>query len=673
MLVATWAQVKGKHSFPFLAQCQWPTAQRAMSASSFFARLCGLPSCCRSRLDELGINCTSDVAGMTRVEWASLVPDHVEGVAAAAWMQFWLASQEEFGHTLAAVDVQLADVVPVRAPLMGTPVRPAPLVEVLPPSRKRPRGAGLPASVPDTKKLKYIELVVGLMQSAGPLCTFHQELQACSNEAERAHWRQAFSTTIAARFEIGSVRAAWRAWRRWLTHAHKHAPSASPYKPSSVMLHTWLSACGEAGPTVACSLYYSMCWLRTHCGLTGLPLDSPLIASFRAPAAGHVAEQAPALCLKSFRKLVELARPLSSGRSIAAALVLRWLTSGLRHAHAVRASHCVSRSTERQLVLKIARGKSQQRAAFFVAVPWYLSAKDKFFARLQDVLEQKMGTESANAIFLPDIASHGSGWQIVAAPLPISRAQTVIRDLLGSASHENSEQTITTYALRRFLPTVAESLLLTESERSSLGNWVDRVSSVGQGRQREPMHVRYSDSRLEESANVKRVLLQALSSQKARSASYIQELSQLVGQVADYRLAVRDTSWGTFEPVSRDSSSSSVACPLRSMPAPVMPRSSSGTSSGSSSSSTSRSLHPPPTPTHPAQRWLTPKWKGSAIHIATAAEGGHRLCRDSQLDWGWEEGFGPAAAALTGRALCQACLRRTSPALAAAFREARHD
>eukprot|EP00972_Heterocapsa_arctica_P041615 6135709-Heterocapsa_arctica.AAC.1 len=45
----------------------------------------------------------------------------------------------------------------------------------------------------------------------------------------------------------------------------------------------------------------------------------------------------------------------------------------------------------------------------------------------------------------------------------------------------------TTYALRRFLPSVAEALGMAMERRNSLGNWVDNVADNTRQRAPEPM------------------------------------------------------------------------------------------------------------------------------------------------------------------------------------------
>ena len=300
-----------------------------------------------------------------------------------------------------------------------------------------------------------------------------------------------------------------------------------------------------------------------------------------------------------------------------------------------------------------------------------------------------LGAEAADKFFLPDILHANGQWSIAASGLPIERAQVVIRELAEVGASSVDAEPVTTYAFRRFFPTVSESLQLSETERSSLGNWVDRLTQTQGGRRGpEPMHAKYSDSRLEESANVKRLILSVLhASLLAGQAEAHQELAAFVPHIADYKAQVRSTAWGTFSTqasMATSSTTSAIAPCQASAPSPRPTRSSTSpspsraASSPSSSSTPDPSPRPPDRPTHAshqadAQRWITPRWRKGAIHIAIGEEGGGRLCSTAELDWGWEEGKGPFSAAAASRPLCQGCLQKTPRTIAEAFRAARAD
>ena len=646
-----------------------------------------LPAEAVSALAVFGATSIGDIAGCTLDEWKAMAPDAQE--AAEAWVQLWVDASSEFNGVLRAADAQLRDVVPLgRPPARSSATARRPSATRLPPSRRRRLRETKTKGV-DHAKERYVAHLLEIMREAGASCGFSSEWQACSDASDIQAWEAAFAGMLTGKFEIGSIRGAWRAWRRWLHFLDGRCERSRAFAPPPVLLHQWLQDSSSGGPTVASGLYYAFGWLKQHCGLHALPLDSPLLQTLRRPEAGHVASQAAALTLDGFRRILACALPLDTGKSVAAGLLLRWLVSGLRHAHATRALRCPARSNPRQHVWQITRGKVNSRAAFFVATPLYLHADRDYFAELHAKVIEVLGEVVADSIFLPDISLMHGRWSIAAAHLPIDRAQVVIRTLVEPGGTSTEAAPVTTYAFRRFFPTVSESLQMTETERSSLGNWVDRLAQPqGGGRRQEPMHARYSDSRLEESANVKRLLLAVLlAPHPSGRLDTHQELSAFIPRLADLRAQVRGTTWGAFTSRASAATGSTPSLAASSSTVPSAPQRTSSSSSpspscassGSSCSTTPAPLPPPPpVPTHDPEaaemlRWITPKWRNSAIHIASSESGGWRFCNKAELDWGWEEGKGPRSAEASGRPLCLGCLRTAPRVVAAAFRSERAD
>ena len=120
--------------------------------------------------------------------------------------------------------------------------------------------------------------------------------------------------------------------------------------------------------------------------------------------------------------------------------------------------------------------KTHKRAAFYIAAPTHLVAGDAFFSRLQERVTSCLGAAAASTVFLPSIIECNGKWTLEAVNMDIKRSQAVLRSLLFTLGFENEAPAVTTYSLRRFLPTIGETLQLTEAERSSLGNWVGGVT-----------------------------------------------------------------------------------------------------------------------------------------------------------------------------------------------------
>ena len=134
-------------------------------------------------------------------------------------------------------------------PLGSASARPVPKrqVQILPPSRRRRRDAPR-AEAEDPHKQRYTEYLLLVMRQAGPACSFEPEWQACRTEVDSRAWDKAFSCMTAARFEVGSIRNAWRAWQRWLDYLElAQQGSAQAYQPPPVLVHQWLAASRARG------------------------------------------------------------------------------------------------------------------------------------------------------------------------------------------------------------------------------------------------------------------------------------------------------------------------------------------------------------------------------------------------------------------------------------------
>ena len=149
---------------------------------------------------------------------------------------------------------------------------------------------------------------------------------------------------------------------------------------------------------------------------------------------------------------------------------------------------------------------------FLVAVPTHISPGVPLFLEMFHILRANL----PNADFLvPDVVvvkDKGLGPELEIKDTPMSHAKFsgFLRALAMSpplCASEHDAAQITTYSLRRTIPSVSDRLRLPVERRAELGNWVDKVGGGDERRVREPMAVRYSDARLESSATTRRLLL----------------------------------------------------------------------------------------------------------------------------------------------------------------------
>ena len=107
---------------------------------------------------------------------------------------------------------------------------------------------------------------------------------------------------------------------------------------------------------------------------------------------------------------------------------------------------------------------------------------------------------------MPDCYFNSAGEvRVASVPCPYHRFQAFFRSLLTLpplALSADEASNFSTYSMRRFLPSMADSLQLFDSERNCLGNWQDGA--------RLSLNVRYSAERLETAAGIRRLCLAAI-------------------------------------------------------------------------------------------------------------------------------------------------------------------
>ena len=226
----------------------------------------------------------------------------------------------------------------------------------------------------------------------------------------------------------------------------------------------------------------------------------------------------------AYKHLVDMACGVDGVMGIAAGLVLRVPATGLRFAHVSRALIQMDKSDDRMCVIGISRGKSRGRQSFTRQVQWGGQQGQvrgvPLLLQLQKDLEATIGKDARRTL-VPDLALGGGGitgkgGSVVRKHMPYSRFADVLRTVLTLrplSLTEDEASRYPTYALRRFLLSVAEVLGMPLERRNSLGNWVDNVSDDKGARPKgsEPMAVRYRAARFLSSAQVKRACLAAVS------------------------------------------------------------------------------------------------------------------------------------------------------------------
>ena len=103
---------------------------------------------------------------------------------------------------------------------------------------------------------------------------------------------------------------------------------------------------------------------------------------------------------------------------------------------------------------------------------------------------------------------------------------------------------VSTYSLRRFLPTVADRLRIPLDRRHDLGDWCDTPLDGAAPVRHAPMAVRYSDARLESSADSRRVCHLALRMARLAEFEADEDVRALSPQVLSLYEQVLSIAWG---------------------------------------------------------------------------------------------------------------------------------
>ena len=548
-----------------------------------------------------------------------------------------------------------------------------------PPARMAP--APLPASkrrrvvdVPAAEQLKRQRAAAGILKivhAAGPKSKLATEF----DDSSRPEWETSFLEVLTggdtqAGFEhktLQKASAAWRRWESWLTQQHVQG---DPFQPTPIHLSAFLKSVSKKGPTAAQGIFTSFEWLRKHAGLDNLPLQASVVEHFKHPHAGHLSSQQPPLSIDRFGVLVGLlngdAKPWVK---CAAALVLRVTLSGLRLAHVARASRVRAECTERTTVWRVTRGKGADRAGFKTAAPTHPAPGlllDAFINDLQPEHEDFMD------FLLPDLRLGVNGLEGDCSFRAGRMSRAKFLDMASWLLSDTQGDKITGYTFRRFLPTVADALQFSVEKRQCLGNWVDAVTDQTGRPIKEPMSVRYSQARLENTAQVKRVCLAAVIyihqwAEQDHGQAKWEHMAGCIKSLPTLEENTRRSRWGASQPSGTS---------MRALPAAQVEVSSddksSSSSKGSSASTTSTSSggdetdsdHLPPLPAHLLEevQWVAPK-RSKKVHVRRMMDvpldepSVMPLCRPRPYVAAYICGTGVSAAAKLGHGWCGACVR----------------
>ena len=371
-----------------------------------------------------------------------------------------------------------------------------------------------------------------------------------------------------------------RAFKRWVTYHAEHCPAEMPYwQPPALALSQFLLHVSRGGPTAAKGVYSALKWWREALGIP-LPVMDGLVAHWAVAEPGHCATPKPPMSVDVLLAVLSAAPRLRGTMASAAAWLLLPLVACLRFAH-------VQRSSQLKLVGDQVRGvcSKGKRRVGHVRPPFEWAAPARvggFELGKQLVLDfEETRARLPHADFLiPDIAFGRAN------PLAANSAKLLTKMSIGKFTlllravvqaivpAEDGHCGLCSYSLRRFLPTVADKLMLPGDLRDAIGGWHERpqtaTEAVGQSREHaaHAMAVRYADDKVATAGEVKKqvlvALLMACSRMPPKSprsweavAAYAPEWSQVVRRCRDSSVSMNTEAQGPVEHVQEASSSSS--------------------------------------------------------------------------------------------------------------------
>ena len=310
--------------------------------------------------------------------------------------------------------------------------------------------------------------------------------------------------------------------KRWCAFHHCHVPSELPYwKPTAVLLAQFLKQVSVGGPTAASGCLSSLKWWRAKAGVP-FPVFDPIVQAWAEVPDDHIPKGRTPLPIQFFLALLEVGLQDRGTVSSFARWCLLPLVACLRFAHVQRSVHL---RIEGEFVLgqclKGKRSVNHARPPFDWAFPCVVWPHKTFAQQLLvDYVELVDQVGPTLSFLIPDLnllprAGLQPDTQWILKPMPISKFSWLLQALLAQLGMpEDRVKDFTSYALRRFLPTVAHIFTMPEEDRLAIGNWCDKPSAQTEVKRVPAVHTmaqRYSHEKVKVSAAIKQKALLQLS------------------------------------------------------------------------------------------------------------------------------------------------------------------
>jgi hypothetical protein len=353
-----------------------------------------------------------------------------------------------------------------------------------------------------------------LMVEAGPSSHFHEEFATLVG-TELFQYQTAWLGQF-ERMDPKVLDTKVRTFRKWQAWSSSQTNS---FAPSAVAVASYLEAKREGGPTAASGTAHTLAWVSRRFGLN-MCLEHPMVQAKARLLPAHSPKPAEP---HELREIVHLEVLMHSQncfvRHVAGAC---WaLAMGtLRFRHLQRSK--LLKLTDRVIAVACNQDKKPKDEA----APGYLwilprggvafeDSGHTFWASVQDAAT----ITNIDADFLLfDLAPRGcqpsEATAFLPQEMPYSRFIKCMEQLMMLKPLEmqpEQARKIISYRARRFLPSVAGLLQLSDKEASSVGNWRGAGDAAGKRLSvSSTMHVRYDDTKLQTTARTKVALVAAL-------------------------------------------------------------------------------------------------------------------------------------------------------------------
>eukprot|EP00435_Cladocopium_sp_Y103_P033090 s1614_g8.t1 len=310
----------------------------------------------------------------------------------------------------------------------------------------------------------------------------------------------------ASRLSVQRLGALTAAFRRWLRYCN--ARGVQPGAPSPLVLADFLREVSAGGPTAASSMHASLKWFSASFG-AAFPVDHWTTKHFRFHAVHHTGRQMPELQPWELINLVVLMKKSQGTHRVLVAQMLMAALGCIRFEHLQRSSFVTAHGPS--LEFSCSQGKARKQGArpgYNWGLPHLTLDGQGPTQTLRDFYANEF--PSSCSFLLPAIELQPDEfWEITEhTPLvtnrPMSRARflELLRGALFQVGVEFGQAQAAGFnRLRRFLPTMANVMEMSDLDLQAVGNWVEipsgsgRDPAVKKARASMPMGVHYAASK----------------------------------------------------------------------------------------------------------------------------------------------------------------------------------